>query len=92
MNPFFNVVNRAVSYGLVGGPYSCTRAVSVYELAQANEAADRERSELIAAIIKILESTPSESSNHSQWERFYIAMYKADALVDSIPHNIPRAQ
>ena len=88
MNPFFDVVNRAVSYGLVGGLYSCTKAVSVYELAQANEAAHKERSQLIAAIIRIADNIPSESSNRWEWERFRIAVSKAEALVDSIPHCI----
>lgn len=89
MNTLHELVTQACQYGLVGGDcYSALRAVTVQRLTEANEAASKERAELIAAIIHISDNLPSESSNRWEWERFRVAVSKAEALVDSIPHPI----
>lgn len=89
MSTLHDLVNRAVSYGMVGGMvYSATKCVSAYELAQALEADRKERAELITAIIKLSDKQPCESSKWWHWEEFFNALRDAEALVDSIPHPI----
>lgn len=89
MSNLHSLVSQACQYGLVGGDcYSALRAVTVQRLAEENEADNKERSELISAIIRISDNIPSESSNRWEWERFRIAVSKAESLVDSIPHFV----
>lgn len=93
MGNLHDLVEQACNYGLVGGErYSCLKAVQVPDLRKALECAKNERNELIRAIIRITEASVDHDRNRYRWEEFQIALSKADELVDSIPHNIPRTQ
>ena len=94
MTRLHQLVTQAVGNGLIKTEcYSATRAVEAQELAQANEEADKERTELIKAIIAICDNAhwlDDDKGRFRNKDNFWNAISKADSLVDSIPHNITR--